>query len=78
MIKVCVALLMIVNGSIDGHMYIPNDSIANCLKLKREALRNLSEARSNQINYKCSFVEAKFKTDHEGNLKIDKIIKEIQ
>ena len=62
MIKVCVALLMIVNGSIDGHMYIPNDSIANCLKLKREAMRNLS----------------KLKTDHEGNLKIDKIVKEMQ
>lgn len=78
MIKVCVALLMIVNGSIDGHMYIPNDSIAKCLQLKREAMRNLSEARSNQINYKCNFVEAKLKKDHEGNLKIESIIRELE
>jgi hypothetical protein len=41
-------------------------------------MRNLSDVRTNQINYKCSFVEAQLKTDHEGNLKIDKIIKEMQ
>ena len=75
MIKTVIALCMFVNGSLDGHMMIDNDSISECLKLKRQAERNLSEDRENVIRYECGFVEAKLKQDMEGNWKIQSIIK---
>ena len=70
------ALCMFVNGSLDGHMMIEGNQISECLKIKREAERNLSEGRENVIRYACGFVTAELKEDAEGNLKIYKIIKD--
>ena len=48
-ISVVFALVMYVNGSIDGHMM--TDGLSKCLKSKREAERNLSQGRVNVIHY---------------------------
>ena len=66
------ALCMFVNSSLDGHML--TDGISDCLRLKREAERNLSESRENVIRYACGQVVAELEPDSEGNIKIKKII----
>ena len=65
------ALIMYVNSSLDGHMM--TDGLAKCLKVKREAERNLSESRENVIRYECKQVKAELKPDDEGGMKIYKI-----
>ena len=52
------------------------DGLAKCLKVKREAERNLSESRENVIRYECKQVKAELKPDDEGGMKIYKIIDE--
>ena len=49
--KLVFALCMFVNNSLDGHML--TGGMSDCLKLKREAERNLSESRENVIRYAC-------------------------
>lgn len=68
------ALIMYVNSSLDGHMM--TDGLSKCLKVKREAERNLSQSRENVIRYECKLVKAELKPDDEGELKIYKIIDE--
>jgi|TARA_R110001592_G_scaffold166548_1_gene401668 hypothetical protein len=65
---------MFVNGSLDGHMM--TDGLAQCLKVKREAERNLSDNRVNTIRYECGQVKAELRPDSEGNLKIYKILED--
>ncbi len=66
------ALCMFVNSSLDGHML--TEGMSDCLKLKREAERNLADNRTNVIRYECGLVKAELEPDAEGNLKIKKII----
>ena len=66
------ALCMFVNSSLDGHML--TEGMSDCLKLKREAERNLADNRSNVIRYECGRVVAELEPDSEGVLKIKKII----
>jgi hypothetical protein len=66
------ALCMFVNSSLDGHML--TDGMSDCLKLKRQAERNLSTSRENVIRYECGQVKAELVPDSEGNMKILKII----
>ena len=66
------AMMMIVNGSMDGFM--KTEGLSHCLKLKRESERNLSEHRENVIRYECGLVKAELRPDSEGELKIYKII----
>ena len=68
------SLCMFVNGSLDGHMM--TDGLSKCLKVKREAERNLSDNRVNTIRYECGQVKAELRPDAEGNLKIYKIIED--
>ena len=68
------ALIMFVNGSLDGHMM--TEGLSKCLKTKREAERNLSDNRVNVIRYECGLVKAELRPDFEGNLKIYKIIED--
>ena len=68
------AMMMIVNGSMDGFM--KTDGLSHCLKVKRESERNLSDSRSNVIRYECGQVKAELRPDAEGNLKIYKIIED--
>tara|TARA_R100001463_G_scaffold45309_3_gene93527 strand:+ start:1716 stop:1949 length:234 start_codon:yes stop_codon:yes gene_type:complete len=73
-IETVFALIMYVNSSLDGHMM--TDGLAKCLKVKREAERNLSDNRVNTIRYECKQVKAELKPDDEGGMKIYKIIDE--
>jgi hypothetical protein len=66
------AMMMIVNGSLDGFM--KTDGLSHCLKAKRESERNLADNRSNVIRYECGQVVAELEPDSEGVLKIKKII----
>ena len=72
MTKSVFVLLMLVNSSLDGHMLA--DNLSECLKLKREAERNLAENRTNRIRYECDLVKAELVPDSEGKLKILKIL----
>ena len=71
-IKIVFALMMMVNGSLDGHML--TKGLSDCLSLKRQAERNLATDRENVIRYECSLVKAELVPDSEGNMKILKII----
>ena len=73
-ISMVFSLCMFVNGSLDGHMM--TDGLSECLKVKREAERNLSESRENVIRYECGLVKAELRPDAEGNLKIYKILED--
>ena len=66
------ALCMFVNGSLDGHLM--SEGMSDCLRLKREAERNLADNRTNVIRYECGLVKAELEPDSEGVLKIKKII----
>ena len=66
------ALCMFVNSSLDGHMI--TEGMSDCLRLKREAERNLSSDRENVIRYQCGQVKAELVPDSEGKMKILKII----
>ena len=66
------ALCMFVNSSLDGHMI--TEGMSDCLRLKREAERNLSSDRENVIRYECGQVKAELVPDSEGKMKILKII----
>ena len=68
------SLCMFVNGSLDGHMM--TDGLSDCLRIKREAERNLAINRENVIRYECGQVKAELRPDAEGNLKIYKIIED--
>ena len=70
--EVVFAMMMIVNGSMDGFM--KTEGLAHCLKVKRESERNLADNRTNVIRHECGQVLAELEPDSEGVLKIKKII----
>ena len=70
--EVVFAMMMIVNGSMDGFM--KTEGLSHCLKVKRESERNLSDNRTNVIRYECGQVLAELEPDSEGVLKIKKIL----
>ena len=70
--EVVFAMMMIVNGSMDGFM--KTEGLDHCLKVKRESERNLADNRTNVIRYECGQVLAELEPDSEGVLKIKKII----
>ena len=70
--EVVFAMMMIVNGSMDGFM--KTEGLSHCLKVKRESERNLADNRTNVIRYECGQVLAELEPDTEGVLKIKKIL----
>ena len=72
-IETVFAMIMYVNSSLDGHML--TEGLSDCLRLKREAERNLSLSRENVIRYECGLVKAELEPDMEGKLKIKKILR---
>jgi hypothetical protein len=70
--EVVFAMMMIVNGSMDGFM--KTEGLSHCLKVKRESERNLADNRTNVIRYECGRVLAELEPDSEGVLKIKKIL----
>ena len=73
--EVVFAMMMIVNGSMDGFM--KTDGLSHCLKAKRESERNLADNRTNVIRYECGQVVAELEPDSEGVLKIKKIVERV-
>ncbi len=69
-----VALCMFVAGELQEHRI--QDKMSDCLRVKREAERNLAINRANVIRYECGKVKAELRPDSEGNLKIYKIIED--
>ena len=70
--EIVFAMMMIVNGSMDGFM--KTEGLSHCLKVKRESERNLADNRTNVIRYECGQVLAELEPDSEGVLKIKKIL----
>ena len=55
-IETVFALCMFVNTSLDGHML--TEGLSDCLKLKRQAERNLAADRANVIRYECGLCKS--------------------
>ena len=63
-----IALLMFINGEIKEHRI--QDSMANCLRGKREAERTFSES----VTYKCWKGQAELEENIDGSRSIKKLI----
>jgi hypothetical protein len=70
MIESVVALLMFVNGSINEARI--QESMATCLRGKRQAERQYSET----VSYKCYTGSAELEQNIDGSLSIKKLILE--
>ena len=70
MVKLVFALCLFINGSLVEHRI--QDSLSTCLKMKREAERNME---MNNKQFMCGQVEAEITTNIDGSESIQKIIK---
>ena len=69
--KLVIALCLFINGELVEHRI--QDSISTCLKMKREATRNMD---MDDKRFMCGEVEAELEKNIDGSISIDKIIKE--
>ena len=70
MIKLVFALCLFINGELVEHRI--QDSLPTCLKMKREATRNM-DMKNKQ--FMCGEVEAELETNIDGSKTIKKIVK---
>jgi len=70
MIKLVFALCLFINGELVEHRI--QDSLSTCLKMKREATRNMDMQNK---QFMCGEVEAEIETNIDGSKTIKKIIK---
>ena len=70
MIQLVFALCLFINGELVEHRIQPD--ISTCLKMKREATRNME---MNNKRLMCGEVEAMVEKNIDGSISIDKIIK---
>ena len=70
MVAVVFALCLFINGELIEHRI--QDSLSTCLKMKREASRNMN--MDNKV-YMCGEVEAELETNIDGSKTIKKIVK---
>ena len=68
--KLVFALCLFINGELVEHRI--QDSLSTCLKMKREATRNM-EMNNKQLM--CGEVEAEIETNIDGSESIKKIVK---
>jgi hypothetical protein len=68
--KLVFALCLFINGELVEHRI--QDSLSTCLKMKREATRNM-DMQNKQLM--CGEVEAEIETNIDGSKSIKKIIK---
>ena len=64
------ALCLFINGQLVEHRI--QDSLSTCLKMKREATRNMS---MDNKQFMCGEVQAELETNIDGSKTIKKIIK---
>ena len=69
MIKVVIALCLFINGELIEHRI--QDSMSTCLKMKREATRNME---MNNKQFMCGEVKAELEKNIDGSITINKII----
>ena len=70
MIKLVFALCLFINGELIEHRI--QDSLSTCLKMKREATRNMDMENK---KFMCGEVEAEVEENIDGSISINKIIK---
>ena len=70
MISIVFALCLFINGELIEHRI--QDSLSTCLKMKREASRNMD---MDNKRFMCGEVEATIEKNIDGSITIDKIIK---
>jgi len=70
MIQYVIALCLFIGGELVEHRIQPD--ISTCLKMKREATRNMD---MNDKRFMCGEVEAQVEKNIDGSITIDKIIK---
>jgi hypothetical protein len=70
MYQLVFALCLFINGELIEHRI--QDSLSTCLKMKREATRNMDMANK---QFMCGEVEAELETNIDGSKTIKKIIK---
>ena len=69
-IKLVFALCLFINGELIEHRI--QDSLSTCLKMKREASRNMDMVNK---QFMCGEVEAELETNIDGSETIKRIIK---
>jgi len=69
--KLVFALCLFINGQLVEHRI--QDSLSTCLKMKREATRNMS---MDNKQFMCGEVNAEIEKNIDGSITIKKIIKE--
>lgn len=69
MIKLVFALCLFINGNLVEHRI--QDSLSTCLKMKREATRNME---MNNKQFMCGQVQAELEENIDGSMSIKKII----
>ena len=67
--KIVFALCLFINGQLVEHRI--QDSLSTCLKMKREASRNMDMANK---QFMCGEVQAEIETNIDGSETIKKII----
>jgi len=70
MVKTVIALCLFIGGQLIEHRIQPD--ISTCLKMKREATRNMN---MDDKRFMCGEVEAMVEKNIDGSITIDKIIK---
>jgi len=69
--KLVFALCLFINGELVEHRI--QDNLSTCLKMKREATRNMS---MNNKQFMCGEVNAEIEKNIDGSITIKRIIKE--
>jgi hypothetical protein len=69
--KLVFALCLFINGELVEHRI--QDSLSTCLKMKREATRNMS---MDNKQFMCGEVKAEIEKNVDGSISIKRIIKE--
>ena len=69
MIKLVFALCLFINGQLVEHRI--QDSLSTCLKMKREATRNMEMSNK---QFMCGQVEAELSINVDGSKSIERII----
>ena len=71
MVQTVIALCLFIGGELIEHRIQPD--ISTCLKMKREATRNMD---MNDKRFMCGEVEAELEKNIDGSISINKIIQE--
>jgi hypothetical protein len=69
MVKLVIALCLFINGELIEHRI--QDNMSTCLKMKREATRNME---MNNKQFMCGEVKAELEKNIDGSISINKII----